>query len=299
MSIGNVARPACDECEPMPNPEARTLLLLLGAAVAINLGPLIPVPSVRAAVVLPVALLAPGYALLVLFAGPRGWGLRPLSVTSSLLLSISVYPLLALSLYVASVSLTTTSLAAGVSVLLLAALAVTAARARSWSGVAGSSFALLAPARWRFGSSAWPLLLGGLVAVAIVVAVRAMPDSVIPEPHHELSLAGDWARLGGVASIRPGQRLAVSVAVVNGTDQAGRYEIGARLQRGGTWAPRNVTLAPGARWQGSVAGEVPGASCLNRLTISLRAGDGGAEAATVGIWLRTRTGERQPCKTRD
>ena len=287
MSVERITRPALPD--RMANPEATTLLLLIGSLIAVNVGPLLPVAAVRAALVLPVALLAPGYAVLVLVADRRHSATPALA--SCVLLSIAVYPLLALALHVAAVALTATSVAAGISILLLTALAATTARARRWRGVAGSPFA----ARRRPDASVLPLATCAAVVLALVLAVRAMPPSVIPEPHHELALAGEWARLGDVARADAASRVVVPVAVANRTSRTERYEIAGRLQRGPGWAPERVTLAPGERWQGSVAGVGPGVGCLNRLTISLRTGSSTAEAATIGLWLRTLAGEEEPC----
>ncbi|HKO25604.1 MAG TPA: hypothetical protein VJY65_12810, partial [Chloroflexota bacterium] len=75
-------------------PPARLLLVALGV---MNLGVLMPLPALRAALTLPLALLVPGYAVLMAAFGHRQRHDAPLTLAFTVLLSMAMYPLVALA----------------------------------------------------------------------------------------------------------------------------------------------------------------------------------------------------------
>src|SRR5918911_4448372 len=87
-------------------PPARLLLVALGV---MNLGVLMPLPALRAALTLPLALLVPGYAVLMAACGHRPRHDAPLTLALTVLLSMATYPLVALALSAAAIPIRTGS----------------------------------------------------------------------------------------------------------------------------------------------------------------------------------------------
>src|SRR2546423_551612 len=109
---------------PLP---ARLLLAALGL---MNLGVLVPLPALRAVVTLPLALLVPGYAVMMAVFGHRLRGDAPTTLAFTVLLSMATYPLVALALYAAAIPLRTGSVMASTDGLV--ALLVAVAVLRGW-----------------------------------------------------------------------------------------------------------------------------------------------------------------------
>src|SRR5262245_2804142 len=97
---GNVAlRRLVDIGAALPLP-ARLLLAALGL---MNLGVLEPLPALRAMITLPLALLVPGYAVMMAVFGHRPRRDTLPTLAFIVLLSMVTYPLVALTLYAAAI----------------------------------------------------------------------------------------------------------------------------------------------------------------------------------------------------
>lgn len=294
--IGVARRARADH---LRNPAA----VLPAAAAAMTAGVLVPVPPIRAAVVLPLALLAPGYALAAA-AGIRGRLDAVPTLALGALLSIAIYPLLALGLYATSIRLSTTSVVAATDAVVLLLSGVVALRTRFArdAGTAGGGPAAVATD--TSPASSWSGRRGGVrfvVAVAVAVAVLAGAMRLLPAaadaPYTQLYLAGHWSGLGAIVDAEPHQRLAVRVAIVNRTHARKAYRLAPTVDGGVHWPARVVTLQAGDRWVGFVTGRIPRRRCVHRLTLELSSRESSAVLTDLNVWVRTERGASRTCAT--
>jgi uncharacterized membrane protein len=252
-------------------------------------------------VVLPLALLVPGYGLLSAAFRPCA-RLDPAPAAAlSFMLSIALYPLLALILYAAGLRLSPWNTVAAVDTLMLVLAAVVVARARRARGRAGP----WVPARPSGPSvhSAWSGPSGALrfvgavtaVVIAVVVVVRTVPSPGDP-PYTEFHLHGRWAYVDSVIRTRPNRRLAVDLEVVNRTHRSETYRIVPLPSGAPPWADRRVTLPPGGRWTGSVTGAVAASKCPKRLAIGLdQVGTGRSPDSVLTVWVQSHPPRPRNC----
>jgi uncharacterized membrane protein len=267
-----------------------SLPLLLVAMGLMNLGVLIPVPLLRAVVVLPIALLAPGYALLMLAFGDRPRLDAASTLALGILLSMAFYPLLALALYAASISLSTESILVGtdLSVMLLARLAVWRTQAHGAPAALPTRTidAASMPRSVRNGTRGSILFVGVLSAVALslTVALHMLPKPVDP-PYTQFYLTGRWSQINTIA-ILPHERLKVSVGVTNHTHKTRTYRIVARFDSQAPWAPRVVAVPADRTWIGDVSGRAPDSNCVHRLSIALYESGTRTPLNSLIVWTR-------------
>ena len=281
--------------------------VLLAATAVMSLGVVVPVPPLRALLVVPVALLAPGYALLMaLFGDARRTGLDPVPLLAlSILLSLACYPLLALLLHLAALPMATGTVVGATDTTIMLLLA-----GASWRS-AQHSPAMLAP---RVGAppdvapgSAWEGLRGGLrfalvvgAAGLILAATLRLLPAPSSAPYTMFYLAGRSAYLAGPVgargyrSVGPGSgercvararaahgaarttatgavgAVDLSIGVTNGSAWRRSYRITPLLDGVPCWPNQTLSLGPGASWSGHVSGVVPADGALHRLTITLR-----------------------------
>ncbi len=260
-------------------PPAVAVLLLL-AAVLMTAATQLPSP-LRAIVSLPIALLAPGAALLVLLRGRFGADDEPDVGTDAALcvvLSFVAWVLIALGLYVAGQRLRTPAVvAAGDAVILLGAVAA-AVRARRGQPLRA----------WRDGVVT-PILLAAtvaLAALAVVVALRLVPANPTT-PYSSIALGGAWANIDTAVYARPAQKVDVEVQVANHTHRRRSYVVKALMTKSG-WTGAQVTLEPGATWTGIVSGHVPKGGCLHRLAVALFEKGSANRIGTLTLYLQSR-----------
>jgi uncharacterized membrane protein len=287
-----------------PGPLPPAAALLAATAVVLPMASLVHVTLVRASLVLPLALVVPGYGLLVAAFGP-GVRFDPAPAAAlSALTSAALYPLLTLVLYAAGIPLSLSSALWATDVALLALAAVIVIRGRR--AVTAASVWVPGPAAAGSGAAASPwrgaqgcLLFVGAVAItlaAIAVAVRVLP-SPVDEPYTQFHLRGRWANVNTVVRAQPDRPLAVEVAVVNRTHRRQSYRLVPRLSGGRGWAPRTVTLAPGRRWAGSVGGTLPKRGCLHRLALVLReVGGHRSPERVLTVWVRSSAIAPRRCR---
>jgi hypothetical protein len=284
---------------PVRGPAARAATMAAAGGL-LAAGTLVATPGIRAAIVLPVAMLAPGYAIATLVMGRRGLGDPALMLALSALLSLSWYCLLGVLLYAIGVPFRGISVVAGADLPVVVAVVTESLRARAWPpatrwfdvGVAGP-----ATSRRRGTAGAGTALGVGVVAGAALVATALhWLGSPAETPYSRLALAGRWANLQSAVAVQPRTTLDVPVSVANHGTTPRTYHLVPGLATGQRWAVRRLRVAPGRTWTGALRGTVPRAACLNRLRIRLAGRDRRDLAAAVDVWLRTTRGARETCR---
>jgi uncharacterized membrane protein len=241
---------------------------------------------VRVAVVAPVILLVPGYAL------QHAVGVRVDRITRlalSAALSLAVVPLAGLAVWALHGTLDAQRVLA-----LLAAFAIVPALA-----------ALARRPRPAARVAAGGGTLGGAVRVAVVagaaVALIAVLLEVLPgapaERFTQVALAGTWAGLDDAVTVRPGARVVVDVEVTNHTGATAMLLVEPTM-KGAQWRGEAVRLEDGATWRGTVEGAVPRGGCLHRLRVGVRDADGGPALEGVPAWFATRDPLPESCQVR-
>jgi uncharacterized membrane protein len=298
MSANVARRRLVDACAALPLP-ARLLLAALGL---MNLGVLVPLPALRAAVTLPPSLLVPGYAVMMAVFGyrPRPHALLTLAFTA--LLSMATYPLVALALYAASIPIRTGSVMLSTDglVAFLVAMAVLRTRCeRRTTSVSVVPFATTTVLRSPWNGARGGVLFAALVALAMAALAAARPLWPAPtdQPYTQFYLAGSWAHLSTMVQVRPNQRLAVELGIINQTHRRQSYQVVPRLDGGPGWPGRAVTVPAGRSWTGSTSGYVPADGCVHRLSIALRVGRNGKALSPLTLWVRGAPATARSCTT--
>lgn len=271
-----------------------TLLVPAAAAMLVSVGVLIPQTFVRAAIVFPIALLLPGYAILLLAFGQRrrlGW-VPALSLSA--LLSMAFYPLAGLLLYAASIAPSTMSIVGAVDALVAAALAVSLVR--NGRGTGPLDHATWSPTQPPVDEPEQGLdgkRMTILVAVALVLAGLGL----VAAPHFEpkasalpytaFYFTGALSRVSAPVTANGGNPLDVPVAVTNRTRGFQTYQIEPQVDGSIVWPIRTMTLPPGGTWSGSVQGWMPKVIGLHELIIALNMESQGTPVGTLTLWLRS------------
>lgn len=275
------------------------MLVPLGA-LALHAGALLPVSPLRALLVVPLALLLPGYALLRALLAPALPGDRVVRLWLACILSLAMYPLLALVLSCCGLRLTTMHVLAGLD--LEHALLATIILARSvWyaSRAPGdlrrvSRTDWRAPVRhlWCSASHVPRLLVPALVLLPVLAGAYALVKGTPPSPFSQLSLAGNWAHLAG--SVTPSTLLQVPVVVGNHSGRRRTYRLSADVDGQVRRPTRVLTLPAGAGWSGQIAGVVPDDGCVHRVRVLLTEGSGGTRNALT-LWAHGRAYGTRTC----
>jgi Protein of unknown function (DUF1616) len=281
-------------------PPARLLLVALGV---MNLGVLMPLPALHAAFTLPLALLVPGYAGLMAAFGHRPRHDAPLTLMLAVLLSMAMYPLVALALSAAAIPIRPGSVLLsidGLVALLVAVAVLRTRRERRITTVAVVPFVTTTGLRSPWNGAHGGVLFAALVAIALAVLAAALPLWPAPtdRPYTQFYLAGSWAHLSTIVQVRPHQRLAVELGITNQTHRRQRYHIVPRLDGGPGWPGRTVTVPDGQSWSGSLDGDVPPDGCVHRLSIVLRMGRKGKALSPLTLWVRGAPGRLSPAACR-
>jgi uncharacterized membrane protein len=248
-----------------------SVLLLLAGAAIMSAAAFVPVSFLRAVVVLPIALVIPGYAVLTaVFRDKRTLAVEELAL--SIIVSMAIYPLLALILYLLSIQLTTVSVVVAVDVLVAVLVSLSVLRhdreqlMPPWDQLHG----VMAGGGWR--AQLRPLLLiAG--AFAIVAAAIGLAFSLAPRktaaPYTQFYLARSWAKLTTPVRVQPGTPLSVSVAIGNHTEGTQTYRVAPVVDGTSSWKELRVTVPAAGTWVGTVRGTVPSTGCIHHLAIQL------------------------------
>jgi uncharacterized membrane protein len=297
--IANVTqRRLVDARAALPLP-ARLLLVALGV---MNLGVLVPLPALRAALTLPLALLVPGYAVMMAVFGHRARRDAPLTLAFTVLLSMATYPLVALALSAAAIPIRTGSVMLstdGFVALLVAMAVLRTRRERRPTGVSGVPFVTTTGLRSPWNGACGGVLFAALVAIGIAALAAALSPWPAPtdQPYTQFYLAGSWAHLSTIVRARSHQKLVVDVGITNQTHRRQRYQIVPRLDGGPGWPGRAVTVPAGRSWTGSMSGYVPADGCVHRLSIALRMGRNGKALSPLTLWVRGAPDTARSCTT--
>ena len=258
---------------------------------------LIPQTYLRAAIVFPIALLLPGYAILLLAFGPHKRLDWVPALSLSALLSMAFYPLAGLLLAAASIAPSTQSMVVAVDVLVAVALAVSFLRSRRrrasvWStswvpaepphaeqqrGLDGKRMLVLVAAT---------LALGGL---GLGVARHFEPKPV-PQPYTAFYLTGAWSHPPTPVAARAGTPVNPLFSVTNRTHRPQTYKITPAVDGSIAWPSRTVTLSPGATWTGPLQGAMPAGLGLHELIVKLTMQPQGTAVGSLTLWLQTTLG---------
>jgi uncharacterized membrane protein len=297
--IANVTQRRLVDARAALLPPARLLLVALGV---MNLGVLVPLPALRAALTLPLALLVPGYAVLMAAFGHRPRRDAPLTLVFTVVLSMATYPLVALALSAAAIPIRTGSVMLstdGLVALLVAVAVLRTRRERRIIGVFVVPFVTTAELRSPWNGARGGVLVAALMASAIAALAAALPLWPAPtdQPYTQFYLAGSWAHLSAMVQVRPNQRLAVELGITNQTHRRQSYQIVPRLDGGPGWPGRTVTVPDGRSWRGSLDGDVPPDGCVHRLSIALHVGRNGKALSLLTLWVRGARNTARSCTT--
>lgn len=286
-------------------PVPRAVLWVLMATSVMSIGVLVPMPAIRALLVLPVALVVPGYAAALAIFGPRQHGVAALDIALSALLSAALYPLLALLLYAASIRLSTISVLTATDTLIVVFVGIAALRDRHHRRVEPALAARAGGAAVGASSTAdrvWSgwhgaTLFTALVAVVVGALALLMPvlPSPVAAPYTQFYVAGDWARVHVIARPHPGSPLVVTVGITNRTHALQRYQVVPLLDNAPTWRGRSVSLRAGRAWSGTVSGPVPAGGCAHELVIGLYAASGNRKIGTLTLWTHDASALPRAC----
>jgi len=297
--IANGAQRCLVDARAALPPPARLLLAALGV---MNLGVLVPLPALRAMVTLPLALLVPGYAVMMAVFGHRPRRDAPLTLAFTVLLSMATYPLMALALYAAAIPIRTGSVMLstdGLVALLVAMAVLRTRRERRITTVSVVPFVTTAGLRSPWNGARGGVLFAALVAIAIAALAAALPLWPAPtdQPYTQFYLAGSWAHLSTIVRARSHQKLVVGLGIINQTHRRQSYQIVPRLDGGPGWPGRTVTVPGGRSWTGSMSGYVPADGSVHRLSIALRVSRNGKALSPLTVWVRGAPGTSRPCTT--
>lgn len=264
------------------------------AALVLSASVLIPLTSIRAAVVFPVALLLPGYAILLLAFGSNR-RLDPIpALALSTLLSMAFYPLASLGLAAASIALSTRNIVGAVDALVAATLLVSFLRGRRLRGLPRPASWLPAEPPHRESErgmdakrmvvlTAAAVVLAGL-AVGLVLHVESKPASL---PYTQFYLTGAQSHSSTPPTASGGAPLSLPVGVTNHTHRLQTYRIEPEVDGRSAWPARSVTLPPGGTWTGRVRGRMPADHGLHELIITLTREPQSTPVGSLTVWLRS------------
>jgi len=267
-----------------------------------SIGVLMPIAAIRALVVLPTALVVPGYAAALAIFGPR-WRDGALGLALGVLLSMALYPLLTLLLYAASIRLSTASVLAATDALTAVFVGIVALRNRPmvWAGAAGArDIADRNSAKLDGPWSDWRgiALFAALVAVVVGALALLMPalPSPVASPYTQFYLTGNRTQVHSIVRPSAGRRLVVTVGITNRTHLPQRYLIMPRLDNA-RWRGRTLRLGDGGTWSGAIGGTVPARGCAHQLAIRLYAVSGGDDRkiGTLTLWVHDASALSRAC----
>lgn len=269
-----------------------TAALLLAAGAVLAFAQAIPGDPARGIVVLPVALLAPGYAVTVAVMGRRGPSDPASTLVLSAILSVALYPLLALVLYVLGVRLGRVSVLTATEAVLVGAVAVVALRealGRSVPRSAAGMPPLAASSRDAFRiRGATGIAVAGTVACGLVaLSLHVLPEAK-PAVYSEIHLSGRWAGLQAPVTAPRSGRLEVAIAVTNRSRRAKTYLVWPTVAGARREVPQVLRVQAGRARRSSVNVQVSSPKCLTPLVIDLYEASSRRFVSSVNVWLAPR-----------
>jgi uncharacterized membrane protein len=267
--------------------------LIMSGAALISASTLLPAGPARTVLVLPLALLLPGWALLRAVTGSRDRRDLGLAIGLSVMLSIALFVLIALAMSAGSVPLRARNFVIGLDVV-LAALAlfvhvrerVTRSRTERAAGVTNAVRSRLrVPYRRIAVGVAVVAVLGGTVAALLATYSLVRPVQANNNPWVAVSLVGPLAHTDGVTRQAPGERAQLRVDVTNQTRSVENVRILVQVD-GGTWrSAQSQVVGPGGSRIEQVGLNAPRQPGLHHVVLSIEGGPG-LPGASVGTWIR-------------
>jgi len=264
----------------------RPVIVLLTAAALLTGGAFVPVPIVRALMVLVPALILPGAALLFGLGSLRGrWDPAP-TIALAVITSLAFYPLGALLIYLVRLRLTTASVVVEVDAFIALMLTI---------GLIGSKreqpdVALLAAQvtedtdgrRW----GGWVIAIAASCAGILILGLMLLPKAT-PVPYTEFYFTGAAAKLKGTEAVVPGAQLVLPIAVQSRSGAKTHYRIRAKLD-GNAFALDPISVPKFGTWRGSLKGTVNQPGCLHHLVIDLINPSGGSTVSSLDLWIQVK-----------
>jgi hypothetical protein len=239
-----------------------------GALVMAGAAWLLPDP-LRAVLVVPLALLLPGHALLCAAVGYEGVGELPLRVALTVLLSLAIYPLLALAVHKTGLGdLTRTSVVVSVGAVSVVAALVGRLRFPPTEGWPSSP-----PLPDGLRAAGQGTALAGVAALSLALAVWALPDRT-PQRFVALGFDGTTAQVRGPVATPRGGPATVAVRIRNHDGADRQFVLRAWVDGGPTWPAVRLRVRDSEEWRGRLRGPVLPSGCLQRLRIRLEPVDG-------------------------
>jgi uncharacterized membrane protein len=261
------------------------------ALVVLNVAVLFPEPF-RAAVVLPLALVVPGRALVLATLVERQVEDRFQRLALETVCSAASYPLLVLVFALFSVPVRPLAVLVGTDALVVTLLVVASRRLPREE----TETEELRPAAARF-ERRWGAVF--VAAVFLAFSGVAVTRAALPEAGDSgsvsFSLAHASAQVSGVQVVPPGSKAAVTVRVENMTTEARTYRLAAKI-RGHSWPTSMLRVPARSSWEGTVSGEVPPTSCPERLSLALVPVGRDEPVRTLTVYFRTSAQEASECR---
>lgn len=287
-------------CPTDPNRRrTRAAIWLIVATAGLALGSMVPVAPLRLLVATPLALLVPGWAVLLIAFGAAPPPLLPPTALAALL-SLATYPLLAIGLNSAGRPLGRQGLLVAVGALVLVALATMLCRALSGvlpavstrrtqgpaygevHGDARRADGLRKPERGRERTGAARYVVAALAATALAVAMLRLLPQAPPTAYTALSLGGQWAHLDHVVQETSG-RVTIPLHIANHTGRVEIYRLSVDIDGSEEGGVRTIRIGSEATWDGTVTALVARDGWLHRLRITL--GSGTSQQALT-LWMQ-------------
>ena len=267
--------------------------LIVSGAALMSASTLLPAGLVRTVLVLPLALLLPGWALLRAVTGSSDRRDLGLVIGLSAMLSIALFVLIALAMSAGSVQLRVRNFVIGLDVV-LAALAlfvqaresVTRSRTEPAAKLTDAvrSHARL-PHRRIAVAVAVVAVLGGTFAALLATYSSVRPVAANENPWIEVSLVGAPAHTDAVLRRAPGESVQLQVEVTNRTRTAQKVRISLQID-GSTWRPvESPVLGPSAHAIEQVGLSAPRQAGLHHVVLATE-GSAGLPSASVSTWIR-------------
>jgi len=268
---------------------ARSLLVM---AALLTMGSVLLPTGVRW-LTLPLAFALPGHAMVCAIFGRHleFGGVRRAAL--SIALTLTSYPIIALSALVFEMRMTKTVVVGGTDMLVGGCAAVVARRA--WLRQHGLAEAEqvsdhYADAAIRFRE----LIIPGtamVTAILVVLASVVVLPRRLPDEYSSIALDGTWALASRVVPVDPGRTIRVQFEVANRTRGIHDYTVSGQVVDGPTWSTVTKRLQPEEVWKGTVSGQAKTGSCRARLNIQLSVTGESVKHSPLAIFLSDRSVE--------
>jgi len=288
-------------CRSDPNGRRkRAGIWLIAATAGLVLGSMVPVAPLRLLMATPLALLVPGWAVLLIAFDAAPPPLLPPTALAALL-SLATYPLLAIGIDSAGRPLGRRGVLVAVGALVLVALAtmlcralaeaLTAALARHTHGPAYGEVhgdARRADGIWRAerrreraGTATY--VIAALAATMLAMAMLRLLPQAQPTAYTALSLGGQWAHLDHVV-LETSERITIPLHIANHAGRVEIYRLSLDIDGRAEGSVRTIRLGSEATWDGTVAALAARGGRLHRLRITLGSG---TSQQVLTLWVQS------------